>query len=98
MSSRWRPPPPQAALVESEEVFRADPHDWPMAHVRLAGIWQDAQDRQAILLAGPHWVRARQGQRVTREGHTVERIEADRISLRAGQGALEILTFAKVQP
>ena len=26
------------------------------------------------------------------------RIEADRVSLRAAQGALEILTFAKVQP
>lgn len=98
LSSPLGPSPSPSASAAINAVFLADPHDWPMAHVRLAGIWQDAQDRYAILQAGPHWVRARRGQRVTREGHTIERIEADRVSLRAAQGALEILTFAKVQP
>lgn len=90
--------PIQAAAAPIDAVLQADPRHWPMSHLRLAGIWQDAQERQVILLAGPHWVRAQTGQRVTREGHTVEGIDADKVRLRAVNGTVEILTFAKVPP
>ena len=68
-----------------------DPRQWPLARVRLIGLWQQGEDRQAILSAGPHWARVTQGQRVTQEGHRVAAITDAGVSLRLARGPLLVL-------
>lgn len=70
------------------EALPKDLHQWPLARVRLAGLWQHGADRQAILSAGTHWAQVRVGQRVTREGHRVAVIAHDGVRLRLGPGPL----------
>jgi Tfp pilus assembly protein PilP len=64
-----------------------DPHQWPLSRVRLVGLLQQGDSRQAILTAGGHWARVSQGQRVTQEGHRVVAITDAGVSLRLAQGA-----------
>ena len=64
-----------------------DPRQWPLSRVRLVGLLQQGDSRQAILTAGGHWARVSQGQRVTQEGHRVEAITDVGVSLRLAQGA-----------
>lgn len=61
---------PALAAVSASAVPE-NPEQWPWAHVRLVGLWQQGSDRQAILSAGPHWARVTLGQRVSQEGHRV---------------------------
>jgi hypothetical protein len=68
-----------------------DPERWPLARVRLAGVWQQGTDRQAVLVAGPHWARVRPGQRVTLEGHRVQAITSEGLTLRAARGPVHVL-------
>jgi Tfp pilus assembly protein PilP len=68
-----------------------DPERWPLARLRLAGVWQQGADRQAVLVAGPHWVRVRPGQRVTLEGHRVQAISSEAVTLRAARGPVHVL-------
>ncbi|WP_090137786.1 hypothetical protein [Limnohabitans sp. DM1] len=68
-----------------------DPERWPLARVRLAGVWQQGADRQAVLVAGPHWARVRPGQRVTLEGHRVQAITSEGVTLRAARGPVHVL-------
>lgn len=71
---------PMAELTE-------DPRQWPLSRVRLVGLLQQGESRQAILTAGGHWARVSPGQRVTQEGHRVVAITHDGVSLRLAQGA-----------
>ncbi len=64
-----------------------DPRQWPLSRVRLVGLLQQGESRQAILTAGGHWARVSPGQRVTQEGHRVVAITHDGVSLRLAQGA-----------
>ena len=68
-----------------------DPERWPLARVRLAGVWQQGADRQAVLVAGPHWARVRPGQRVTLEGHRVQAITSEGVTLRPARGPVHVL-------
>jgi hypothetical protein len=68
-----------------------EPERWPLARVRLAGVWQQGADRQAVLVAGPHWARVRPGQRVTLEGHRVQTITSEGVTLRAARGPIHVL-------
>lgn len=68
-----------------------EPERWPLARVRLAGVWQQGADRQAVLVAGPHWARVRPGQRVTLEGHRVQAITSEGVTLRAARGPVHVL-------
>lgn len=68
-------------------VLPEDPRQWPLSRVRLVGLLQQGESRQAILTAGGHWARVSQGQRVTQEGHRVVAITHDGVSLRLAQGA-----------
>ena len=72
-----------------------DPEQWPGSQVRLVGVWQEGEIRHAILACGPHWVRARIGQRVSREGHRLETIGDQAVAWRAGQGPVQVLNFEK---
>jgi hypothetical protein len=75
------------------DALPEDPQRWPLARVRLAGIWQQGADRQAILSAGSHWVKVSPGQRVTQEGHRVAAITDAGVSLRLAQGPLWVLNW-----
>lgn len=71
-----------------QAVWPEDPRHWPLAQVRLAGLWQQGADRLAILTAGTRWAQVSLGQRVTLEGHRVAAITADGVSLRLAQEPL----------
>lgn len=70
------------------DALPEDPRQWPLARVRVAGLWQQGADRQAVLSAGRHWATVSLGQRVTLEGHRVVAITGDSVSLRLAQGPL----------
>ena len=72
-----------------------DPEHWPWARMRLMGIWQQSPARQAILGFGPHWAWARTGQRVSLEGHVLETIGDQSVSVRSVQGTVQVLNLQK---
>lgn len=74
-------------VSETAVALGRDPHQWPLSRVRLVGLLQQGDSRQAILTAGGHWARVSQGQRVTQEGHRVVAITDAGVSLRLAQGA-----------
>lgn len=100
-ASSW--PRPAAPLPTSADdsvvpgagmaVLPADPRHWPLARVRLVGLWQQGGERQAVLSAGPHWVKVGPGQRVTQEGHRVVAITDAGVSLRLAKGPMLALTW-----
>jgi hypothetical protein len=75
-----------------------DPAHWPLEQVRVGGVWQQAQGAQLILMAGPHWVSARVGQRIGQQGHVVESIHAQEVHLRAAQGPVWVIGLEKAKP
>lgn len=83
-----------SAVAASLAVLPEDPHQWPYARVRLAGLWQQGGERQAVLSAGPHAVRVMPGQRVSLEGHRVVAITDAGVGLRLGKGPLLQLAWA----
>jgi hypothetical protein len=68
------------------EVLSQDPRHWPLAAIRLVGLWQQGSERQAFLSAGGQWARVSRGQRVTLEGHRVVAITDRGVSLRLASG------------
>jgi hypothetical protein len=97
VQSRTSPQENRASVLQTA-LFSPDPADWPLEQVRLAGIWQHAQDAQLILMAGPHWVRARVGQRIGTQGHVVQSIHAREVHLRAAQGPVQVIGLEKATP
>ena len=81
--------------AKSETMDSPDPAHGSWARLRLMGIWQEAETRYAILAFGTHWVRAKLGQRVSLEGHRLEAIGDAAVSLRVGQGPVQVLNFEK---
>ena len=75
-----------STAVTSLPALTDDPTQWPLSRIRLAGLWQQGNDRQAVLSAGTHWARVRPGQRVTLEGHRVVAITDEGVRLRLGMG------------
>ena len=75
-----------------------DPAHWPLEQVRVGGVWQQAQGAQLILMAGPHWVSARVGQRIGQQGHVVDSIHAQEVHLRAAQGPVWVIGLEKAKP
>jgi Tfp pilus assembly protein PilP len=73
-----------------------DPNQWPLARIRLAGLWQQGGDRQAVLSAGTHAVRVMLGQRVSLEGHRVVAISDQGVHLRLGKEPSFQLPWAEV--
>jgi len=73
-----------------------DPKEWPLARIRLAGIWQQGAERQALVSAGPHVVRVVLGQRISLEGHRVAAITDHGVHLRLGKGPTLELPWAEV--
>ena len=79
-------------------LLSPDPADWPLAQVRLAGVWQSGPSAQPILQAGPYWVSARVGQRIGPHGHVVHSIHAEEVHLRTAQGAVWVIALEKAKP
>lgn len=75
-----------AAGSGAQAVWPGDPRHWPLAQVRLAGLWQQGAEKRAILSAGTRWAQVTLGQRVTLEGHRVAAITADGVRLRLAPG------------
>jgi hypothetical protein len=74
-----------------------DPHQWPFSRVRLAGLWQQGGERQAVLTAAGHSVMVAPGQRVTLEGHRVVAITDEGVHLRLRKGPWLPLAWAEVR-
>lgn len=90
---------PQSRVpAQPTAILSPDPAHWPLEQVRLAGVWQQAQGVQLILVAGPHWVSARVGQRIGSQGHVVDSIHAQEVHLRAAQGPVWVIGLEKAQP
>lgn len=81
------------AGMAPEGELSKDPRQWPLAQVRLVGLWQQGANRQAILMAGSHWARVGLGQRVTQEGHRVAAITDAGVRLQVPQGAAFLLDW-----
>ncbi len=64
----------------------ADPRQWPLARIRLLGIWQQGQQTQAVLGAGPHWVALGPGAVLAQEAYLVQAIHADAVVLQSVTG------------
>lgn len=75
-------------LTPAMQALSPNPDQWPLAHVRWQGLWQQGTTRWAIVSAGAHWAKVSQGQQVTSEGHRVEAITAEGVHLRIAGGPL----------
>jgi hypothetical protein len=90
-----------AALGASESVpvpLTADPRHWPLAQIRLGGVWQQGDSRQAVLGAGPHWVVLGQGARLALEEYRIQTVHPDAVDLQAvtGRGPVHVLRLEGV--
>jgi Tfp pilus assembly protein PilP len=86
-------------LSVAETGFSAlsdDPKQWPLARIRLVGLWQAGDVRQAVVSAGPHTVRLTLGQSISLEGHRVVAITDQGVHLRSGIGPTLELPWAQV--
>lgn len=90
----------RAVLLATEGATKGavDPVQWPLAQIRLLGVWHQAQDARAILAAGAHWAQLRVGQHIGVEGHQLESIHPHEVHLRNLQGTLKVLALDKVPP
>lgn len=68
---------------EGAASLPADPRQWPIAELRLLGIWRQAGAVHAVLGAGLNKVVVQWGQRVGREAYRVRRIGEDHVELAA---------------
>lgn len=89
------------ALGASEpmpEPLAADPRHWPLAQIRLGGVWQQGDSRQAVLGAGPHWVVLGQGARLALEDYRIKTVHPDAVDLQAatGRGPVHVLRLEGV--
>ena len=71
----------------------ADPQHWPLAHIRLLGVWQQGERLQAVLGVGPHWTVLGPGARLALEGYRVKTVQPDAVELQAitGRGSVHVL-------
>lgn len=85
----------EGSAAKSEILDSPDPTHGSWTRLRLMGIWEEAGTRYAILTFGSHWVRAQVGQRVSLEGHRLQAIGDQAVSLSLGQGPVQVLNFEK---
>ena len=64
----------------------ADPRHWPLARIRLLGVWQQGPHRQVVLGAGPHWVVLGPGAHLAQEGYRIQAVGPDVVELQASKG------------
>jgi len=71
----------------------ADPRQWPLAAIRLMGVWQQDGHPQAVLGAGAHWAVLAPGARLALENYRVQAVHPDAVVLQAlkGPGTVQIL-------
>lgn len=78
----------------------ADPRQWPLASIRLVGVWQQADSMQAVLSAGPHWAALGAGARLAQEGYRVKAVHPESVELQPskGGGLVHILRLERGWP
>ena len=89
---------PMPLVTDPSPILSADPLQWPLARVRLAGLWQQEGQWQAVLAAGPHVVRVRPGQRIAQEGWRIDAVQSASVRLRSVQGTLHELHLEGASP
>lgn len=92
--------PALSASDAAPAVLPADPRQWPLASVRLVGVWQQADRVQAVLSAGPHWVALGVGDQLAQEGYRVKAVHAESVELQAlkGGGLRHVLRLERGGP
>jgi len=100
--------PPGSALagpaVNASDVapaaLSADPRQWPLASIRLVGVWQQADRVQAVLSAGSHWVALGVGARLAVEGYRVKAVYPELVELQPpkGEDLVHILRLERAWP
>jgi hypothetical protein len=73
---------PVAGASEAD-VWSDNPRHWPLAQMRLLGVWQQGGRTQAVLAAGPHWAVLAEGARIALEGYRIQTIHPDAVALQA---------------
>lgn len=88
---------PAGASEPRPDELAADPQLWPLAHIRLLGVWQQGERLQAVLGAGPHWTVLGPGARVAREAYRVMAVQPDAVAMQAatGQGPVHVLRLER---
>ena len=84
----------QSGLVElGPTELVADPRRWPLAQIRLLGVWQHGERLQAVLGAGAHWGALGPGAHLALEGYRVQSVQPDAVTLqaRSGRGSVHVL-------
>lgn len=84
------------ALSASEPLpgpLSPDPRQWPLAQIRLWGVWQQGGRYQAVLGAAAHWAVLGPGAFLALEGYRVQTVQPDAVWLqpRSGQGPAHVL-------
>lgn len=93
-------PAAAAASDVGGATWPADPRQWPLASVRLVGLWQQAGSVHAVLAAGPHWVVLGAGDRLALEGYRIKAVHAESVELQPlkGGGWVHVLRLERESP
>lgn len=88
----------QAQGASESAQLSADPLHWPLAQIRLLGVWQQADRPQVVLAAGLNWAVLDPGARVALEGYRVKTIYPDAVALQSlkAPGVVQILRLQGV--
>lgn len=78
-----------------EKTLPSDPLRWPLSRIRLAGILQQGDARQALLVLGQQVVPVRLGQRVAQEDLLVDAVLPGSVRLRSSQGVQHVLDLER---
>lgn len=70
-----------------------DPRRWPLAHIRLLGVWQQGGQWQAVLGAGAYWAVLAPGAPLAIEAYRVQAVRPEGVVLQAatGHGPVHVL-------
>lgn len=78
-----------------ETTLPSDPLRWPLSRFRLAGTWQQGDERHAVLVVGRQVVPVRLGQRVAQEDWRVDVVLPGSVRLRSPQGGQHVLDLER---
>ena len=82
----------------AELIFLHEPERWPMRPLRVIGLWQDGDQKEAVLATATHWFQIREGRQLSLEGHRVWRVVVDGIQIRDPQGRISTIRMEDRAP
>lgn len=95
--------PPASAAQDSASApvpVSPDPRQWPLAQIRLWGVWQQGTRAQAVLGAGEHWAVLGTGARLALEDYRIQTIHPDALELQPMRrpGTVHVLRLQGATP